>query len=475
MITDILGGKTVPADAASPAKQGMGRQSADSNGFSDALSNVDRDPPPRGSQDAEGENSPQASTSSDQGVDTSEQVKPKPIIDIRPALLRDIPGEVRRSSRETDGPLADGRSVSGAERRLRDALSAAKAIVREADGAAAAIGRRPEDDEIDPRVDLSVLEADDQKIADVIALLEGKDHTLSGMQPALQRNTVTPDKRSRPADQSATENTPAEPTGRFRLADTGSAEPLSMPSDLDVEGSETRRYRFANAKGEGQSLSMAVEGARSDRPTVEFKSGSGGSAENIAVLDSRRFIGLAPNSNSANLTAMMSGDAEWAAAMHPASALTNAAAHSSTGSVVNMLKLQMNPHDLGMVTATLRLQGEQLNVHLTVETRAAYRQLSEDGGSIVDALRAQGFAVDQVSISIASAADTDTNNRQQSQAGQSGQQSAAEEGRQENAAGRRQDQTRHDADQGVRDGNDLLSDNAPAVSAGNARPGQLYL
>src|SRR3546814_13168401 len=61
--------------------------------------------------------------------------------------------------------------------------------------------------------------------------------------------------------------------------------------------------------------------------------------------------------------------------------------------------LQMNPHALGSVTATLRLVGEALHVHLTVETRAAFRQLSDDSSGMLDALRAQGFSVDQVSRS----------------------------------------------------------------------------
>src|SRR3546814_10906221 len=80
--------------------------------------------------------------------------------------------------------------------------------------------------------------------------------------------------------------------------------------------------------------------------------------------------------------------------------------------------LQMNPHALGSVTATLRLVGEALHVHLTVETRAAFRQLSDDSSGMLDALRAQGFSVDQVSINIASTSDVDSRGQQGAQTGQ---------------------------------------------------------
>jgi chemotaxis protein MotD len=163
--------------------------------------------------------------------------------------------------------------------------------------------------------------------------------------------------------------------------------------------------------------------------------------------------------------------------MQPSSQLSNAAAQSSTGSVVNTLKLQMNPHDLGSVTAMLRLHGEELNVHLTVETRAAYRQLSEDSGSIVDALRSQGFAVDQVTISIAPTADSDTSSNANQQSGQSGGQAASSDERQGNAAGRGQGQSAagREGNEATGNANDAALDNEANSAAGGARSGQLYL
>jgi chemotaxis protein MotD len=143
-----------------------------------------------------------------------------------------------------------------------------------------------------------------------------------------------------------------------------------------------------------------------------------------AVLDSRRYIGLAQNTNSAAVTAAISGDSEWAHAMQASSSLSNAAEWTSTGKVVNTLKIQMNPIDLGLVTATMRLQGDALNVDLKVETGAAYRQLKEDHSKILEALRSQGYTIDGVTISMAPVERSEASSQQ----GAQGQQAFAQQG-----------------------------------------------
>jgi len=125
----------------------------------------------------------------------------------------------------------------------------------------------------------------------------------------------------------------------------------------------------------------------------------------------------------------MVADSEWAHAMQPGSELVNALTQSNTGKVVNTLKIQMNPIELGNVTATLRLTGDELTVHLTVENRAAFKHLNDDQSDMLKALRSQGFAVDQIQISLSSAADRGNSDAGQSaaqgqQASQGGGQSA---------------------------------------------------
>lgn len=73
---------------------------------------------------------------------------------------------------------------------------------------------------------------------------------------------------------------------------------------------------------------------------------------------------------------------------------------ASTGvsSQTHMLKIQLNPIELGMVTATLRMAGDQLTVELTTEKIEAYERLNNDSDAIVKSLRGLGLQVDQVTV-----------------------------------------------------------------------------
>jgi chemotaxis protein MotD len=78
----------------------------------------------------------------------------------------------------------------------------------------------------------------------------------------------------------------------------------------------------------------------------------------------------------------------------------------------HILKIELHPAELGMVTASLRLAGEQLSIELKPETHEAYRRLASDSEAIVKSLRGLGFDVDKVtilqpSIAVSGAARTD--------------------------------------------------------------------
>ncbi|MGI2032566.1 flagellar hook-length control protein FliK [Rhizobium panacihumi] len=272
---------------------------------------------------------------------------------------------------------------------------------------------------------------------------------------------------------SATEGRSAQASAAAKASDA-----LDMSSDSDAALVDERTFRLSSGRGTGQSLDMKIGTDEQGNVGFEAKAAGNGNAENVVVLDSRRFLGFGQSANGAALTAAMSDDKTWAAAMTSGASLGDPLA-SSTGNVVNTLKLQLNPHDLGSVTATLRLTGETLNVHLTVENHAAYRQLNDDSSGMIEALRSQGFSVDQVTISVASTSQSDTSSQQQQgqQSGQaSAQQQAANDGRQGNGAGagRGQDQPNQQSTTGesARGTNEPVSD---TVAAGNARPEQLYL
>ncbi|CDX11431.1 Flagellar hook-length control protein-like, C-terminal domain [Mesorhizobium sp. ORS 3324] len=73
-------------------------------------------------------------------------------------------------------------------------------------------------------------------------------------------------------------------------------------------------------------------------------------------------------------------------------------AANSVAVPTHVLKIELHPSELGMVTASLRLSGEQLSIEMKPETHEAYRRLTADSDAIVKSMRGLGFAVDQVTI-----------------------------------------------------------------------------
>lgn len=223
-------------------------------------------------------------------------------------------------------------------------------------------------------------------------------------------------------------------------------------------------------------------GSATDDGTKTSGAGEAVKPETITVLDARRFVGSG-EAMSANTQAVMSGvtgDGDWAAAMKAASAAATATPEPRTATPVNTLKIQMTPESLGNVTATLRLHGDQLTVHLSVESGEAFKQLSQDKDGLIQSLKSQGFSVDQVSVQLAPAPTTDKAVAQTSAGQQSGGQmqdgSSAGQFAQQ---GREQDNNRRQQDNGFNanwQGDDKSVAVDPVAHPSDAgRSGQVYL
>ncbi|MGO6998009.1 flagellar hook-length control protein FliK [Rhizobium leguminosarum] len=246
--------------------------------------------------------------------------------------------------------------------------------------------------------------------------------------------------------------------------ESGKADNIKVPGSEAAEAADGKTFRISRADGRGVSMDVHI-----GTDQVGPKDGSKkADVENVSVLESRRYIGLMQNSNSAAVTAALSGDSEWARAMEPSSALSNAAEWTSTGRVVNTLKIQMNPLDLGLVTATMRLSGDALNVDLKVETGAAYRQMKEDHGKILEALRSQGYAVENVTISMAPVERSDAGNQ-----GQASQQQSPPQQGQGGEARERHNQTAQRTDGGFNGAGETGIEDARA--GGSSGTGGVYL
>jgi len=115
----------------------------------------------------------------------------------------------------------------------------------------------------------------------------------------------------------------------------------------------------------------------------------------VVVLGEQTRTATPPAAQPATLTvvANLGADASWAAYFR------ETAVHGTTPPAsVNSLKIQLNPAELGMVTAHLRFADDNLSVELHADTMEAHRQLSADADQIVRSLRALGMDVDRVTV-----------------------------------------------------------------------------
>ena len=318
----------------------------------------------------------------------------------------------------------------------------------------------------------------DSGVGDVLSLLTGNKAELAqaglAAGQAASATSVKPDGGEN-GRTSFEESLSALKSLTSTISDTATG-PDAPDRAAEPQGDADRAFRFVRADGKGQSLSMRVAAAE-DKP-AHFETGTANEGgQTVAVLDARRY--LAPASNAASITAAMVGDSEWAHAMQPGSELANALTQSNSGKVVNTLKIQMSPIELGNVTATLRLTGDELTVHLTVENRAAFKHLNDDQSDMLKALRSQGFAVDQIQISLSSAADRGTSDAGQS--GAQGQQASQGGGQNGTGGGGRHEPFTQPDRGGIAMGR--TGDDAGAVqtvigdsgTAGGLRPDHVYI
>ena len=198
----------------------------------------------------------------------------------------------------------------------------------------------------------------------------------------------------------ATEQAGASAEGKETIRTLGMVDEVpSAPGSSGMGPDE----RFADA--------AARKSAAANRPAEEPLNPKTGSVE---VIESRRFMPAQPLTGNAQMltkSLIESGDAALAAQRTAPAQAT--AAQPQSGQMLHTLKLQLNPVSLGSVTAVLKLTGEELSVSIQVETAEAYRQLSDDNQSILKAMRAQGYAVEQITVQHVATGDRAGNQAQQ--------------------------------------------------------------
>jgi chemotaxis protein MotD len=272
---------------------------------------------------------------------------------------------------------------------------------------------------------------------------------------------------------------------------SGKTDQADLPGDDDdtldflaagndpTDATTGKTFRFQKAGDAAVAISLSLTKGENGEAELSETKADIEKPDMVTVIDSRRYLGFGMGSNASNLLSAASGDRDWAAAMHPASSLSNAANVSSTGNVVNTLKLQLTPDHLGTVTANMRLQGDELSIHLTVHNAAAYRELSDDSKPMLEALRAQGFNVDQVTVSLSSASDPNSNSNSNSSSGQpqanSNPQAQQQQLQKDGEAARQQGQGQSSGKPGSHETENRNETAVEAPGRGGGAAGSLYL
>lgn len=298
-------------------------------------------------------------------------------------------------------------------------------------------------------------------------------------------HAVTHGAEAKAAAAGAVQDVKGEARGKTQTREEARADAAAAKADAsqmvdatdggEVPQSDTDQlFRLIRADGKGRDLDVSLSGA-GDRATFRDANPTGPKGETVTVVDARRYIGLAQTGNASAVTSAITQDPQWTASLSATGGLSHSET-AATGKVVNTLKIQMHPIELGLVTATLRLHGDELVVSLQVETGEAYRQLTDDQDAIVRALRGQGFAVDQVTVQLTpvdKGASAQQGDSQQQQQQFSNQPQAREGGNGRQGGG--EGQPRQFAREGsFHEGN--TSDNAPGLAGGQPqRSGGVYL
>jgi chemotaxis protein MotD len=138
---------------------------------------------------------------------------------------------------------------------------------------------------------------------------------------------------------------------------------------------------------------------QSQSTTQQTQAKPSSSAARMEVVSLQSFPAPAQNpisqTTSALVEALVSDNGVQRAS---ASASSGSQTTNSVAVPTHVLKIELHPSELGAVTASLRLSGEELSIELKPETHEAYRRLTTDSDAIVKSMRGLGFDVDKVTI-----------------------------------------------------------------------------
>ncbi|HET7413377.1 MAG TPA: flagellar hook-length control protein FliK [Pararhizobium sp.] len=198
-------------------------------------------------------------------------------------------------------------------------------------------------------------------------------------------------------------------------ASSSDAQPQEKSSKTENTNTKTPKVELPRLEGKEQQPETSKAGSASSR---EGQTAAAAPTTSPAPQGAPVASGAVPGpQNAATLADAIVSRTDWTQALSQ----PGKAAHGSQGGHVSALKLQLSPAELGTVTATLRVSGNQLVISLQVQTAEAYRQLSTGNDAILDKLKGHGYAVENITVQhIAVGGSTGSQQAQQQQPQQQG-------------------------------------------------------
>lgn len=189
--------------------------------------------------------------------------------------------------------------------------------------------------------------------------------------------------------------------GTDRQSDAPAARQGPPPQDESARLAEPAGARAASAARQSTDAGQAADRSQTQGQT------QGQPQPRVNVLGFTAAIAPAapPPAAAAGLAAQLSTTAAGIVEAIEAEPTWRAAAaadasfqRSHNPGPVSSLRIQLNPAELGMVTARLVANGSQLEIEIRVESSDARQKLAHDADTIVKALRGVGYDIDRVTI-----------------------------------------------------------------------------
>lgn len=212
----------------------------------------------------------------------------------------------------------------------------------------------------------------------------------------------------------AAHDTP-EAVGKERPGKAGPAGAPTRPADpVLLPGAEQQGPKTANGRAEPPRAATADAqlrflAAAPAQETGAGEAGAGGARDaergnapvRVVSFQSAPMpspaASFASNLTSAALSASLAADPGFRAAASEAARVV-AAGSMRSNAPLHTLKIQLQPAELGTVTARISLSGEQLSIEIQVETAEARQRLGADSEGLTRALRALGYEVDRLTV-----------------------------------------------------------------------------